>query len=123
MFDIDHFKQINDGYGHQIGDAVLAELASLVKKNIRGYDFIARFGGEEFMIISNNISLKGAIEFAEKLRKKIEYAEFPEKIKVRCSFGVTAFKRGDTAESAIKRADEAMYKAKENGRNRVDSVE
>jgi diguanylate cyclase (GGDEF)-like protein/PAS domain S-box-containing protein len=123
MFDIDHFKQINDGYGHQIGDAVLSELASLVKKNIRSYDFIARFGGEEFMIISNNISLKGAIEFAEKLRKKIEDAEFSSKINVRCSFGVTAYKREDTAESIIKRADEALYKAKENGRNRVESVE
>ena len=123
MFDIDHFKQINDGYGHQVGDTVLSELASLVKKNIRSYDFIARFGGEEFMIISNNISLKGAIEFAEKLRKKIEDAEFSSKINVRCSFGVTGYKRNDTAESIIKKADDALYKAKENGRNRVESAE
>jgi diguanylate cyclase (GGDEF)-like protein/PAS domain S-box-containing protein len=123
MFDIDRFKEINDTFGHQAGDAVLSELAFLIKENIRKNDFFARFGGEEFMVISNNIGIGGAVELAEKLRLKIETNGFSSKINVRCSFGVTAYKREDTAESIIKRADEALYKAKENGRNRVESVE
>ncbi len=123
MLDIDHFKGINDTFGHQAGDAVLSELASLIKENIRKDDFFARFGGEEFMIISNNISVSGAVELAEKLRLTIETHGFPLKINVRCSFGVTACKRGDTADIIIKRVDDALYKAKENGRNRVESAE
>ena len=123
MLDIDHFKEINDTFGHQAGDAVLFELASLIKENIRKDDFFARFGGEEFMIISNNISVGGAVELAEKLRLTIETHSFPLKINVKCSFGVTACKSGDTADIIIKRADNALYKAKENGRNRVESAE
>ena len=123
MFDIDRFKEINDIFGHQAGDSVLSELASLIKDNIRKDDFFARFGGEEFMIISNNIGISGAYELAEKLRLKIETYGFSLKTKVRCSFGVTGYKRDDTAESIVKRADEALYKAKENGRNRVESSE
>ena len=123
MLDIDHFKEINDTFGHQAGDAVLSELASLIKENIRKDDFFARFGGEEFMIISNNISVGGAVELAEKLRLAIETHDFPLKINVKCSFGVTACKSGDTADIIIKRADNALYEAKENGRNRVESAE
>jgi diguanylate cyclase (GGDEF)-like protein/PAS domain S-box-containing protein len=123
MFDIDLFKEINDTFGHQAGDAVLSELASLIKENIRKDDFFARFGGEEFMIISNNIGVSGAVELAEKLRLAIETHGFPLKINVKCSFGVTACKSGDTADIIIKRADNALYKAKENGKNRVESAE
>jgi diguanylate cyclase (GGDEF)-like protein/PAS domain S-box-containing protein len=123
MLDIDHFKEINDTFGHQSGDSVLSELASLIKENIRRDDFFARFGGEEFMIISKNIDVEGAAELAEKLRLKIETYGFSSKINVKCSFGVTGYKRNDTAESIIKRADGALYKAKENGRNRVESAE
>ena len=123
MFDIDRFKEINDTFGHQAGDSVLSELAFLIKGNIRKDDFFARFGGEEFMIISNNIGIRGAVELAEKLRLKVETYDFSSKINVKCSFGVTAYKREDNAESIIKRADEAMYKAKQNGRNRVESIE
>ena len=122
MFDIDRFKEINDTLGHQAGDAVLSELAFLIKENIRKDDFFARFGGEEFMIISKNIGVRGAVELAEKLRLKIETYGFSLKINVKCSFGVTGYKRNDTAESIVKRADEALYKAKENGRNRVESA-
>ncbi len=121
MFDIDYFKEINDAYGHQAGDTILFELASLVQKNIRKDDFFARFGGEEFMIISNS-GVKGAAELAEKLRFKIETYDFPLKINVKCSFGVTSYKHGDTADTIIKRADDALYEAKENGRNRVKTV-
>ena len=123
MFDIDHFKEINDTFGHQAGDAVLSELASSIKENIRKEDFFARFGGEEFIIISNNIGIDGAVELAEKLRLKVETYGFSSKINVRCSFGATAYRRGDTADAIIKRADDALYKAKENGRNRVEGVE
>ena len=123
MFDIDHFKEINDTFGHQAGDAVLSELAFLIKDNIRKDDFFARFGGEEFMIISNNIGVSGAVELAEKLRSKIELHNFSINSSVKCSFGVTACKSGDTADIIIKRADDALYKAKENGRNRVESTE
>ncbi len=123
MFDIDRFKEINDIFGHQAGDSVLSELAFLIKGNIRKDDFFARFGGEEFMVISKNIGVKGAVELAEKLRLKIETYGFSSKINVKCSFGVTGYRRDDTAESIVKRADEALYKAKENGRNRVESVE
>ncbi len=123
MLDIDHFKEINDTFGHQTGDSVLSELASLIKENIRRDDFFARFGGEEFMVISKNIGVEGAVELAEKLRLKIETHGFSSKVNVKCSFGVTGYKRDDTAESIVKRADEALYKAKENGRNRVESLE
>ena len=123
MLDIDRFKEINDTFGHQAGDSVLSELASLIKENIRRDDFFARFGGEEFMIISKNIGVEGAVELAEKLRQKIETQGFSSKVNVKCSFGVSGYKRDDTAESIVKRADEALYKAKENGRNRVESAE
>ncbi len=123
MFDIDHFKEINDTFGHQAGDAVLSELASLIKDNIRKDDFFARFGGEEFMIISNNIGVSRAVELAGKLRLAIETHGFPLKINVKCSFGVTAYRRGDTADTIIKRADDVLYEAKENGRNSVKSAE
>ena len=123
MFDIDHFKEINDTFGHQAGDAVLSELASLIKENIRKDDFFARFGGEEFMIILNGSGIKNALEFAEKLRSKIELHNFSINSGVKCSFGVTACKSGDTADIIIKKVDDALYKAKENGRNRVESAE
>ena len=123
MLDIDHFKEINDTFGHQAGDAVLSELASLIKENIRKDDFFARFGGEEFMIILNGSGIKNALEFAEKLRSKIELHNFSINSGVKCSFGVTACKSGDTADIIIKSADNALYKAKENGRNRVESTE
>ncbi|MHB1601177.1 MAG: sensor domain-containing diguanylate cyclase [bacterium] len=122
MLDIDHFKEINDTFGHQAGDTVLSELAFLVKENIRKEDFLARFGGEEFMIISNGAGIKNALELAEKLRSKIELHNFSIKSGVNCSFGVTAYKYGDTDEAIIKRVDDALYKAKENGRNRVESI-
>lgn len=122
MFDIDHFKGINDTLGHQAGDTVLSELAFLVKESIRKEDFLARFGGEEFMIILNNARLESAVELAEKLRLNIESRSLSVKSVVRCSFGVTAYRFGDTSESIIKRVDDALYEAKEQGRNRVKSI-
>jgi len=120
MLDIDRFKEINDAFGHQAGDTVLSELTDLVKENIRNNDFFARFGGEEFMIIVQTPKLKKAVELAEKLRSTIEMHDFTLKINVTCSFGVTSNEQDDTNGSIIYRADTALYKAKENGRNRVE---
>ena len=122
MFDIDHFKQVNDTRGHLIGDQILTALASFVSENIRTHDVLARFGGEEFTILAPGNSLAGGRKFAEKLCAAIERNDFPDASRITCSFGVTEHKHGDTAESFIKRADEALYRAKKNGRNRVEEA-
>ena len=121
MFDIDHFKQINDDYGHDVGDSVLKELTALVSLHIRDIDIFSRWGGEEFMIISStNITHSEA--FAEKLREVIENNKFTHVEHVRCSFGVTQYHNGDTPESIVKRCDNMLYSAKESGRNCVASM-
>ena len=122
MFDIDHFKGINDTFGHTIGDQVLQEIARLIRDNVRGPEVVARWGGEEFMIIAPNITLKESVCFADRIRSTIEQNEFTEAGKVTCSFGVTGFTKGDTVECMIKRVDDALYKAKQNGRNRVEAA-
>ncbi|OQA34249.1 MAG: putative diguanylate cyclase YdaM [Betaproteobacteria bacterium ADurb.Bin341] len=119
MFDIDHFKQINDGLGHAAGDAVLKEVAGLVKSLIRKTDVLARWGGEEFMILVPNVGLETASQLAEKLRLAIEKHAFAESIKVTVSFGVSEYHAEDTLETICQRADEALYAAKSQGRNRV----
>ena len=120
IFDIDHFKKINDTYGHPVGDKVLSEFATVIRKNIRKSEIFVRWGGEEFIILLQNTTLYNATMVAEKLRKAIENHLFPEVGKVTASFGVTSLKNDDTIESFIKRADQALYNAKENGRNRVE---
>lgn len=120
MFDIDHFKSINDTYGHLVGDAVLKEIAGLVTGNIRNVDIFARWGGEEFVILSPDSSLKAVSQVAEKLRHLIEVAAFSSPCKVTVSFGLAQFQEDDVANSFIKRADEALYRAKSFGRNRVE---
>ncbi len=122
MFDIDHFKQINDSRGHLIGDQILTALASFVSENIRTHDVLARFGGEEFTILAPGNSLAGGRKFAEKLCAAIARNDFPDASRITCSFGVTEHKHGDTAESFLKRVDEALYRAKKNGRNRVEEA-
>jgi diguanylate cyclase (GGDEF)-like protein/PAS domain S-box-containing protein len=118
MFDIDDFKKINDTYGHQIGDYVLKEIANLVKENIRATDFLARWGGEEFMVLAPHTNLTCAEKLAYKLKYVIENHNF--KIgKITASFGVTEYKEGDTPNSIIYRADESLYKAKNKGKNQV----
>jgi diguanylate cyclase (GGDEF)-like protein/PAS domain S-box-containing protein len=120
MFDIDHFKKINDRYGHSNGDYVLKTIAVIVRKNIRKIDYLFRWGGEEFLILSSETQLDKAHALAERIRKAIESYKFKKVGKVTVSFGVTEFKERDTQDSFIKRADDAMYKAKEKGRNRVE---
>lgn len=121
MFDIDKFKNINDTYGHQAGDEALKKLSSLTASHIRQSDILSRFGGEEFAIISLNTNLEAARTLAEKLRKKIEEERISEFFGVTCSFGVASLRAQDDVKELIKRADEALYRAKNGGRNRVES--
>lgn len=120
MFDIDHFKKINDTYGHTTGDIVLKELAKVVNETIRKYDIVARWGGEEFVILVPNSKAEETALMAEKIREKIEKYAFTEAGVVTCSFGATEYKDGDSIDSLVTRADQALYKAKEQGRNRVE---
>jgi diguanylate cyclase (GGDEF)-like protein len=120
MFDIDHFKAINDTYGHSVGDYVLQTLAQIAKENLREIDYLVRWGGEEFIIIAPETDLGRAKALAERIRTAIENYRFDQTGKITISFGVTEFKENDTEDTFIRRADDAMYKAKEKGRNRVE---
>ncbi len=122
MFDIDHFKGINDTYGHLAGDGVLVGIAELVSKNIRFHDLFARWGGEEFMIMVKNSALENARIFAEKLRLIIEQHQFPGGISVTCSFGVGQFLLDESGDRFIQRVDDALYLAKGRGRNRLETA-
>ncbi len=120
MFDIDHFKKVNDTWGHQAGDDLLTTLSVYVSANIRDTDMLARWGGEEFMLIAPNTGVEAAGLLAEKLRVLIECGNFGEVGRITCSFGVAQFQPGDTAEDFTGRADAAMYAAKQGGRNRAE---
>jgi diguanylate cyclase (GGDEF)-like protein len=122
MFDIDHFKDINDSYGHLAGDYVLKQLATVIKGKIRREDILARYGGEEFVIILPEIDGGNAVIFAEKVRKIVEKAPFKfedTRISVTISVGLGTLTESDDAASLIKRADEKLYEAKAAGRNCV----
>ena len=122
MFDIDHFKNVNDTYGHDAGDAVLSAFASIIKKEARTVDIIGRFGGEEFMGILSETDTKGSVIFAEKVRKHVQKARFMYKgtrIPITVSIGVCERKTAPSLEQTIKCADERLYKAKKGGRNQV----
>lgn len=123
IFDIDHFKKVNDTYGHSAGDNVLKFLTKLVTSNIRETDIFARWGGEEFVILAPGLSLADVEKFADKLRCKVEDFDFEKPKKVTLSFGVTSFKNGDSSTTLLNRADEALYRAKESGRNQVQCGE
>ena len=118
MFDIDHFKDINDTYGHSVGDIILKELTALIAMHVRDVDIFARWGGEEFMIISQT-NLYQTKMFSEKLRTVIENNTFNSVDVLTCSFGVTQCRDKDTIESIVKRCDTMLYEAKESGRNRI----
>ncbi|MCJ8207409.1 GGDEF domain-containing protein [Pseudomonas sp. RGM2987] len=123
MLDLDHFKRINDNYGHLAGDRVLKLIASVVRKRLRGSDFIARFGGEEFVLLVPNTPLAAGAKLAETLRAAIEACPFHfkgEPVTVTVSVGMTAFKTGENSDLVLKRADQALYRAKNAGRNRVE---
>lgn len=120
IFDIDHFKAINDTYGHQVGDNVLKEISMLVTNNIKTSDIFARWGGEEFAILLPGTELNGAYLFAEKLRKLIKDSNFNTIGKLTVSFGVAELEDHDNKMTLFEKADKALYQAKNNGRNRVE---
>jgi diguanylate cyclase (GGDEF)-like protein len=119
LLDIDHFKQVNDEFGHNVGDRVLVQVAHVLLRQVRSVDIVARWGGEEFIILLPTANLDQASKLAEKLRKSIAGKEIENVGKITASLGVSEVVVGDTMESAIARADEALYRAKEDGRNRV----
>ncbi len=119
MFDIDHFKNINDSHGHHMGDKVLREIVDLVKENIRVHDFFARWGGEEFMIMATNTKQDNARLLAEHLRLMIGRHHIQGVGRVTCSFGVAQL-INDTEDQLTQRVDHALYQAKANGRDRVE---
>lgn len=121
LIDVDNFKRINDMYGHICGDTVLRELASVIRKNIRGCDCAARWGGEEFAIILPKTSPSGALKLAERIRSTVENHNFETDaavIKVTISIGTASVKNAANSDSLVKSADRALYKAKEK-KNRV----
>jgi diguanylate cyclase (GGDEF)-like protein len=120
LYDVDNFKAVNDTHGHQIGDKVLIQLSQFVPSLLRNTDLLARWGGEEFVIVTPESDGEMAYQAAEKLRNAIEQIKFDEIGTVTCSFGVAQYMCGDTAESLISRADDALYRAKLNGRNQVE---
>ncbi len=123
LLDIDHFKQVNDKYGHPVGDEVLRSLAGLFKSSIRNVDLAARYGGEEFVLLLANTRREGAIKLANRIRKAASRLKFETEnktFKVTISMGITTFPEDAKGKSSlIERADQALYYAKENGRNQV----
>ena len=119
ILDIDHFKKVNDNFGHLIGDRVLMELADMLKRNVRIGDTLGRWGGEEFLIILPQTGPESALLVAEKIRSLVETTKFTEVDQITCSLGVSSFRNGDDPHKLLYRADEAMYDAKNHGRNRV----
>lgn len=119
MVDIDHFKEVNDTYGHDVGDTVLITIADVLLKNIRETDILGRWGGEEFLIICPHTHLEDTAILSEKLRSAIELHPMEMVGHKTCSFGISVFESRDTGyKEVVKRADEALYRAKKDGRNR-----
>lgn len=119
ILDIDHFKLVNDKFGHPAGDSVLQEFAQILKESARERDFVGRWGGEEFILIIQNVDLEDLMQFAELIRGNVESHTFATVGKVTASIGVATFNHLDNQGSLIKRADEALYSAKSQGRNCV----
>lgn len=126
MLDIDHFKALNDTYGHLAGDQVLTNVAAILAKSIRSVDYAARYGGEEFVIVLPETTSAAALEMAERIRAQVENAAYPfhgQTIAVTISIGVAHSRTDDaTADAVVARADQELYQAKHTGRNRVHSA-
>jgi len=120
MYDIDFFKQVNDEFGHDAGDQVLRDMTDLVRRNTRTVDVLARWGGEEFMILMPQSDMAAAQKAAEKLRAAIAKHRFDGIRALTASFGVTVFHPKEEINSLLKRVDDALYQAKKRGRNRVE---
>ncbi len=125
VLDVDHFKRVNDGYGHLAGDRVLKIIGTELHKRLRKTDFIARFGGEEFVVLLPNTPYEAGLQLMESLRESIGSCPFHfkgERVAITLSAGLTAFSEGDSTERAFERADSALYRAKDSGRNRVEAA-
>lgn len=122
IFDLDHFKKVNDTFGHEKGDIVLKKVASVIRKNIRDIDCIARYGGEEFMLVLSGASEIDALMLAERIREKTEQIRYEnmDNFSVTISIGVAVYMPQENFQTTINRADTALYRAKANGRNRVE---
>jgi diguanylate cyclase (GGDEF)-like protein len=119
LFDLDHFKQVNDAHGHDAGDRALVHAAGIAKREIRAIDRLYRWGGEEFYVLCSRTSLEGAMTLAEKLRENLETSVLPGIGKITASFGVAELRDGENADLWMQRTDQALYRAKNGGRNRV----
>ena len=119
MVDIDHFKRVNDLYGHLVGDRALVDVARVLGEQIRASDALCRWGGEEFMILAPHLDQACAVRMADKLRAAVASADFGVAGRMTCSFGVSTFKDGDRTLDLILRADTCLYRAKRTGRNCV----
>jgi len=123
IIDIDYFKKVNDKFGHKVGDTILQKLSTFIKNRLRGNDCFSRWGGEEFAVILPETNLRQSIEVCQTLRECINQIEFEDDLFISCSFGTTEYILEEPAESLFLRADKALYRAKELGRNRVESIE
>ena len=126
LIDVDHFKDINDRYGHLVGDLILREFSRVARDSIRDSDILGRYGGDEFMHILPDTGLKGAVMHAERLRVHAHFLNLqsvmPQK-SISLSIGVAQYRAGEDAASLIERADAALYRSKEHGRNRVEWID
>mgnify|MGYP001767100932 CR=1 FL=1 len=123
IFDLDHFKQVNDTFGHSAGDTVLKTIAQEAQRNLRNIDHIARYGGEEFILILTNVEKDQALICADRIRnmvKRITFDNMPPAFRMTISVGVTEYKANEFIQQAINRADTALYRAKANGRDKVE---
>ncbi|MBU3937512.1 MAG: diguanylate cyclase, partial [Proteobacteria bacterium] len=122
MFDLDHFKKINDTYGHAVGDQVLQAVAKVIRENVRTSDWVGRWGGEEFLVLCPEATEKDVLVIAEKLRETVEKHIFETVKTITVSCGVTCFKPHDSVDAFVSRADEGLYRAKDKGRNIVEII-
>jgi len=119
MYDIDFFKKVNDTYGHDVGDDVLIELSALVKRNLRDFDILGRYGGEEFLILSPNTTLDDSKHFANRIREEVQNHKFKIVGHITISLGVVELKADENIENVFRRVDSLLYQSKNNGRNTV----
>jgi diguanylate cyclase (GGDEF)-like protein len=119
LIDIDHFKSINDSYGHAMGDHVLTDVAATIMQHIRGVDHVGRWGGDEFLVLLTDMSLSAAQEVAERIRAAIEQCVFGDAVRTTVTIGIHRYRVGQSIEEALVCADQALYAAKHAGRNQV----
>ena len=120
IIDLDNFKKLNDTYGHLVGDKMLKRLGFVMNENTRKYDIVSRFGGEEFVILLPNTTIKRALVVCDRLRRKVQNDIEMSKYAVTLSGGLTTYKKNDTVKRMQMRADKAVYLAKKNGKNRIE---